>query len=116
MAHGLTVDDISDRVLVGELVASAGGWIRRLIADGVCDGEPICDAIRRVRPLGSSSKIVIPPHGPSFQGAGATWGGLERERDALRNLEVGRKTWHRDARCGLRRIVGAAVFGLDQIL
>ena len=40
LAHELTVDDISDPAVAGNLVAKAGGRIRTVIADGAYDGEP----------------------------------------------------------------------------
>ncbi|MEM9814143.1 MAG: transposase, partial [Pseudomonadota bacterium] len=64
LAHVLTDDDTSDQAVAGDLVASAGGRIRTVIADGANDGEPTYEAIRGTRPAASSPKIVIPPHRP----------------------------------------------------
>lgn len=68
--------------MIGGLVASSGGKIRSVIADGAYDGEPAYKAIRSGRPVGSPPIIVIAPKGPSIPDKGQPHGGSERERHA----------------------------------
>ena len=61
IAHELTDDDTSNAAMIGELVASSGGNISAVIADGAYDGAPVYQAIRTARPSRSPPRINIPP-------------------------------------------------------
>jgi Transposase DDE domain len=71
IAHELTDDDTSDAAMIGDLVASSGGNIRSVTADGAYDAEPVYQAIRSARPARSPPKIVIQGSTPWRQRAGA---------------------------------------------
>jgi hypothetical protein len=81
-ARKLIDDDTSDAAMIGCLVASSGGNIRRVIADGAYDGAPVYQAIRAARPCRSPPTIVIPPCKALIPAMGAPHGGTERERHA----------------------------------
>jgi hypothetical protein len=59
IAHELSDDDTSDAAMISGLVASSGGNIRRVIADGAYDGEPVYQAMRAARPERSPTKIGL---------------------------------------------------------
>ncbi len=80
VAHELTDSDTSDGAMAGPLVAGSGEHIRRVIADGACDGAPVSAAIRDARPARSPPEIVIPPPAYSIPPPGIPPGGSERER------------------------------------
>ena len=52
--------------MAGPLVAGSGGMIRRVVADGAYDGEPVTKAIREARPPNSPPEIIIPPRATSI--------------------------------------------------
>ena len=72
------------------LVASSGGNIRRVIADGAYDGAPVYQAIRDARPIRSPPRIVIPPGKTLLPARQEPHGGSERERHAAEIAARGR--------------------------
>ena len=95
IARELTDDDTSDAAMIGDLVASSGGHIRAVIADGAYDGAPVYQAIRAARPERSPPRIVIPPGKTSIPARQEPHGGSERERHAAQIAARGRMAWKR---------------------
>jgi hypothetical protein len=81
--------------MIGDLVASSGGHIRAVIADGAYDGAPVYQAIRAARPERSPPRIVIPPGKTSIPARHEPHGGSERERHAAQIAARGRMAWQR---------------------
>jgi hypothetical protein len=79
LTHELTDDGTADAAMIRDLVASSGGDIRTVIADGAYDGAPVYQAIRAARPGRSPPRIVIPPGKASMPAKGEPHGGSERE-------------------------------------
>ncbi|MEM7528189.1 MAG: IS5 family transposase [Pseudomonadota bacterium] len=114
LAHVLTDSDTSDAAMAGPLVASAGGRIRTVTADGAYDGAPTYAAIRRARPPRSPPKIVIPPCKPSIPAPGTPHSGTERERHAAEIAARGRMAWQKGHDYGKRSHAETAVFRLKR--
>ena len=104
VAHELTDSDTSDAAMAGPLVAGSGGNIRRVIADGAYDGQPVTDAIRAARPVKSPPKIIVPPPAKSIPPPGTSHGGTERERHAAEIAAHGRMNWQKDNDYGFRAL------------
>ena len=109
ITHELTDDKTSDAAMIGELVASSGGNIRRVIADGAYHGAPVYQAIRAARPERSPPKIVIPPGKASIPEKGQPHGGTERERHAAEIAKRGRMAWQKRHGYGKRSLVETAI-------
>lgn len=108
-AHELTDSDTSDAAMAGPLVASSGGNIRRVIADGAYDGAPVTDAIRAARPVRSPPKIVVPPPERSIPPPGTPHGGTEREIHCAEIAAHGRMRWQKDNDFGLRSLAETGI-------
>jgi hypothetical protein len=115
IAYELTDDDTSDAAMIGDLVATSGGRIRTVIADGAYDGAPVYQAIRAARPSRSPPKIVIPPGKSSIPDKGKPHGGSERERHAAEIADRGRMAWQRRHGYGKRSLVETAISRLKRI-
>ena len=115
IAHELTDDDTSDAAMIGELVASSGGRIRTVIADGAYDGAPAYQAIRAAMPERSPPRIVIPPGKASIPDKDEPHGGTERERHAAEIAACGRMAWQRRHRYGNRSLVETAISRIKRI-
>jgi hypothetical protein len=109
ITHELTDDDTSDAAMIGGLVASSGGKIRTVIADGAYDGAPVYAAIRDARPKSSAPKMVIPPGKSSIPAKGEPHGGTERERHAAEIAVHGRMAWQKRHGYGKRSLVETAI-------
>ena len=109
VAHELTDSDTSDAAMAGPLAAGSGGNIRRVIADGAYDGQPVTDAIRAARPVKSPPKIVVPPPAKSIPPPGQAHGGSERERHCAEIAVHGRMTWQKDNNYGLRSLAETGI-------
>ncbi|MEO1495343.1 MAG: IS5 family transposase [Pseudomonadota bacterium] len=109
VAHELTDSDTSDGAMAGPLVAGSGGQIRRVIADGAYDGQPVADAIRAARPTKSPPKIVIPPSAKSIPPPGQEHGGSERERHSAEIAASGRMNWQEENNYGLRSLAETGI-------
>lgn len=101
--------------MVGELVASSGGNIRSVIADGTYDGEPVYKAVRAARPARSRPRIVIPPGKLSIPAKGEPHGGSERERHAAEIARHGRIAWQRQHGYGKRSLVETAISRIKKL-
>jgi IS5 family transposase len=115
IAHELTDDDTSDAAMIGGLVASSGGNVRRVIADGAYDGAPVYQAIRAARPERSPPRIVIPPGKASIPARQEPHGGSERERHAAEIAARGRMPWQKRHRYGKRSLVETAISRIKRI-
>jgi len=115
IAHELTDDDTSDAAMIGELVASSGGNIRAVIADGAYDGAPVYQAIRTARPSRSPPRIIIPPGKASLPAKGEPHGGSERERHCAEIAARGRMAWQKRHRYGKRSLVETAISRIKSI-
>jgi hypothetical protein len=115
VAHELTDSDTSDAAMAGPLVAGSGGNIRRVIADGAYDGQPVTDAIRAARPVKSPPKIIVPPLTKSIPPPGTPHGGSERERHAAEIAAHGRMTWQKDKDYGLRSLAETGIGRLKNL-
>lgn len=104
VSHVLTDSDTSDAAMAGPPVGGSGGNIRRVIADGAYDGQPVRDAIRAARPAKSPPKIIVPPPAKSIPPPGAPHGGSERERHAAEIAAHGRMNWQKDNGYGFRAL------------
>lgn len=109
LSFDLTDSDTSDPSMAGPLVEMAGGRIRKVIADGAYDGEPVYAAIRAARPARSPPAIVIPPPKPSIPEKGAPHDGSERSRHASHIAEKGRIAWQNDTEYGKRALVETSI-------
>ncbi|MEO1495111.1 MAG: transposase [Pseudomonadota bacterium] len=109
VAHELTDSDTSDAAMAGPFVAGSGGNIRRVIADGAYDGQPVTDAIRAARPVKSQPKIIVPPPTKSIPPPGTPHGGSERERHAAEIAAHGRMTSQKDNDYGLRSLAETGI-------
>ena len=78
-AHEWTDDDAAEATMAGLLAAGSGGMIRRVLADGAYDGEPVTKAIRKARPPNSPPDIIVPPRATSIPPPGTLHGRSERE-------------------------------------
>lgn len=101
--------------MIGDLVASSGGNIRSVIADGAYDGAPVYQAIRAARPGRSPPRIVIPPGRSSIPNKNQPHGGTERERHASEIAARGRMAWQRRHGYGKRSLVETAISRIKRI-
>jgi Transposase DDE domain len=115
IAHELTDDDTSDAAMIGDLVASSGGNIRSVTADGAYDAEPVYQAIRSARPARSPPKIVIPPGKSSIPDKDQPHGGSERARHAAEIARYGRMAWQQRHGYGKRSLVENAISRIKRI-
>jgi hypothetical protein len=109
VAHELTDSDASDAVMAGTLVAASGGHIRRVIADGAYDGEPVSEEIRAARPANSPPEIIVPPPVNSIPPPATPHGGTERERHCAEIAEHGRMAWQKEHDYGLRSLAETGI-------
>ena len=101
--------------MAGPLVAGSGGKIRRVIADGAYDGQPVSDAIRAARPARSPPRIVIPPPAKSIPPPGQAHGGSERERHCAEMAMRGRRTWQQEHGYGLKSLAETGIGRLKRL-
>jgi hypothetical protein len=115
IAHALTDDDTADAAMIGELLASSGGNIRAVIADGAYDGAPVYEAIRAARPERSPPRIVIPPGKTSIPARQEPHGGSERKRHAAQIAAHERMVWQKRHGYGRLAPVETAISRIKRI-
>ena len=103
-AHELTGDDTADATMSGPLAAGSGGKIRRVLAGGAYDGEPVKKATREARPPNSPYEIIVPPRAASIPPPDTPHGGSEQELHAAEIASRGRMNWRKRHDCGLRAL------------
>jgi hypothetical protein len=115
IAYELTDDDTSDAAMIGDVVASSGGNIRSIIANGAYDGEPAYQAIRSARPARSPPKIVIPPGKSSIPDKGQSHGGSEQTCHAAEIARHGQMAWQQRHGYGKLSLVENAISRVKRI-
>ena len=104
VSHLLTDKDAGDPDQIDDILAQIDGPVRRFMADGAYDGDPVYDAVRRHSPA-PMPEVVIPPRKTAVLSSEDDKEQTDRDRYILELAAKGRIAWQKAYDYGRRSLV-----------